>query len=197
MVSLCSIIYYNNCISLISIVPCLSSSSSNFNAINLFISIGADVNHVDKGGFSPLDFAVMNRNVELVTYLLEKNAEVLHLNQRLVMKKKPILTYASDDTTKSLLRTRIEAVERKIRHEKEEKEREERIAEDIRRVKERHQKMLEARKLKQTLRTEANDRQYLQTLKGFETRKVNEQVAEMSKKSVYDTQKYKIGSDRS
>lgn len=64
--------------------------------IKWFIKQGGDVNHRDKGGFTPLDYAVKNGEMKIVKLMLEAGASTLRDNKILVAKREPILQQCED-----------------------------------------------------------------------------------------------------
>ena len=153
--------------------------------------VGANVNHIDKGGFSPIDFAVMNRNLELVSFLLEHNADVLHINEIFVVQRKNILSYVSDAATRSVLQVRIDTMSRLLREKKAQKEMEALHAAAMARMLERHRMLQERRKLKIEIRKKAEAERYSNSIRSHRVHQVDSETAEMTRRfASFDTYKY-------
>jgi ankyrin repeat protein len=99
--------------------------------IKFLIEKGANVNHIDKGGFSAIDFVAANRHPDLVALLLENNADILHMNKIFVAKRRNILEYVSDAKTRNILSARLALLEAKMKAEKDQAELERKMAGQI------------------------------------------------------------------
>jgi len=73
--------------------------NKQFALVKYLIRQGADVNWRDKGGYCPLDYAVMNDDVEMVKKLLQAGANVMRTNDILVAKRKEIISLIRDTPT--------------------------------------------------------------------------------------------------
>ncbi len=76
------------------------------------------MNHIDKGGFSAIDFCAANRHPDLCALLLENNADILHINEIFTVKRRSILEYVSDPKTRALLSARLLLLEGNLKAEK-------------------------------------------------------------------------------
>lgn len=63
--------------------------------VKYLLENGADPNNRDKGGFSAIDQAAINQDLEIIQMLLEHGANVLRENYTLVAKRNHILRYVS------------------------------------------------------------------------------------------------------
>lgn len=63
--------------------------------VRYLLENGADPNNRDKGGFSAIDQAAINQDLEIIQLLLEHGANVLRENYTLVAKRNHILRYVS------------------------------------------------------------------------------------------------------
>ena len=80
-----------------------------FEIIKLIVANGAAIDHRDKGGFSALDFAVMNQDVDLVRFFLQNNVRVTLENAYLITKREPILSYARDPEVYRMVKEKLDA----------------------------------------------------------------------------------------
>jgi Ankyrin repeats (many copies) len=77
--------------------------------VKFLIENGADIEHRDKAGYAPLDFAAMNNHTELVKLLLDNGASVMRENHLLVAQRVDVLANVTDPECYRLLnsKTRI------------------------------------------------------------------------------------------
>eukprot|EP01041_Mallomonas_annulata_P006870 gene6870-13928_t len=151
---------------------------------------GADVNHIDKGGFSAIDFATANRHTKIVSLLLQHGADILHTNKFFIAKRRGILEYVSDPQTRLLLKTRLETLEARMKAEREQKEAEEKRAADLIRMKQKHEDVAEFRFQKLEQRKKIKDDKVITLMRNMRENKVKEETDQMVPKPSYDTHKY-------
>jgi len=163
-----------------------------FKCVRWLVEQGAQLNHVDKGGYSPIDFATMNGHVEIISYLLARGAHVLHLTHMLVVRKKHILSYATDEDTIQLVKSRVDVLERQMAEEKERREIEERHIAAIARIRMRHEEMAEFRVQKQEAKLKQRDDNNKRLLRNMHEKKVGREMREMADKPAYDAYKYGV-----
>jgi len=148
------------------------------------------VNHIDKGGFSALDFAVMNRNMEIVSMLLAANADVLHINEIFVVKRKNILSYVSDPDIRTLVEDRISVVQKLLQQKRAQREQEAMVAAALLRIQERHQKILEDRRLRAEAKVKAINDRYAAKMRSRRVRQVELETAALGRKYDFDVFSY-------
>jgi len=83
-------------------------------ALKWMLKLGADVNHRDKGGYTALDFAAMNGDLESVELLLEYGALVRRDNRTLVAQRKPILEHCWNPEIYNVLRKKLKEEDREF-----------------------------------------------------------------------------------
>jgi hypothetical protein len=101
--------------------------------IKFLIENKADVNHIDKAGYCPIDYAARNNNLEAIKLLLDNGADVRRENKVLVAKRDDLLKYVTDPECYRLLYAHVkryrdidkqeEAKLAELRREAEDKER--------------------------------------------------------------------------
>eukprot|EP01036_Dinobryon_divergens_P032611 gene32611-42231_t len=64
--------------------------------VNFLLENGAEVNTRDKGGFSPIDHAAFNNDLEIIQLLLEYGADLVRENNILVAPRTDVLKYVHD-----------------------------------------------------------------------------------------------------
>lgn len=104
--------------------PMFTKNLSRLRFVKLLVENNADVNLRDKGGFSAIDFATMNQDIELVRYFLEHDARVTLENQYIVTKREHILTYAKDPDVYRIIKERLDFEQQQIVEEERKKEEE-------------------------------------------------------------------------
>ena len=82
----------------------------NIRIIRFLIENGADINHRDKAGYTPLDFTTMNNNKEIIQLLLANGANVERNNTILVAKRIELLDHVKDPDTYHLLNSKVKIV---------------------------------------------------------------------------------------
>jgi hypothetical protein len=65
--------------------------SLQLKVVSYLLEHGANVNNVDKGGYSAIDHAAVNQDLEIINLLLAHGAKLCRENHILVAKRKPIL----------------------------------------------------------------------------------------------------------
>ena len=82
----------------------------NIRIIKFLVENGADIDHRDKAGYTPLDFAAMNNNKEVIQLLLDNGASVERENNILVAKREELLDHVKDPDTYRLLNNKVKVV---------------------------------------------------------------------------------------
>jgi len=75
------------------------------------IEQGADVNSRDKGGYEPLDYCVMNNNIEMIQILLNEGVRLRRDNLELVAKRRSLLKLVYDPDIYRILNSRLQEEE--------------------------------------------------------------------------------------
>jgi hypothetical protein len=88
--------------------PLNDKAKSRLPLVKLLVENGADIDHRDKGGFSAIDFAAMNQDLELTKYFLSRNARVTLEHQFFATKREHILTYVTDLAVFQAINDRLE-----------------------------------------------------------------------------------------
>ena len=71
----------------------------NIRIIRFLIENGADIDHRDKAGCTPSDFAAMSNNKEIIQLLLGNGVSVERNNNILVAKRQELLEHVKDPDT--------------------------------------------------------------------------------------------------
>eukprot|EP00981_Chlorochromonas_danica_P012894 scaffold5527_cov161-Ochromonas_danica.AAC.1 len=124
--------------------------------VEYLLENGADVNNIDKGGFSAIDHAAMNQDLEIIEMLLAHGAKVRRDNQILVAKRKPILDLVHDPDCYRTLYEALLAEEREVNQKKLERERKVRVKQEEQYYEKIHL-ALNKRKLKREQREQKED----------------------------------------
>lgn len=88
---------------------------------------GANVNNIDKGGYSAIDHAAVNNDLELINLLLAAGAKLRRENRLLVAKRRPILDLVHDPDCYRTLYEALLLEEREANQKRLERERHQRL----------------------------------------------------------------------
>lgn len=106
----------------------------NVRMVKFLVENGALIEHRDKAGYAPLDYAARNNNTALIRLLLDNGADVGRNNKLLVAPREDILTHVTDPDCYRLLMIKVKA------HKMREKREQDRI-DEIRRDEEEKEKI--------------------------------------------------------
>lgn len=76
--------------------------------VRWFLRHGANVNHRDKGGYTPLDYACINNDLPIVKMLLEHGADTMRDNKVFCAPREPILNHCQDPDVYRIIRDTLE-----------------------------------------------------------------------------------------
>ncbi|RYH31194.1 ankyrin repeat domain-containing protein [archaeon] len=106
--------------------------SLQLKVVKYLLRNGAFVNNVDKGGFSAIDHAAVNQDLELIELLLEHGAKLRRENNILVAKRRPILDLVIDPDCYRTIYEALLVEEREANRRKMERDRTQKLKEDER-----------------------------------------------------------------
>lgn len=82
----------------------------NIRIVRFLVENGADIEHRDKAGYAPLDFAALNNHKEISQLLLDNGATVDRENNILVAKRRELLDCVTDPDLYRMLNSKVKVV---------------------------------------------------------------------------------------
>lgn len=142
---------------------------------NYMLEQGAEINIRDKGGYCPIDYAAMNGHEAMVGILLERGAEVLRTNHIFVGNRQPLLHIAVGDISRKLIKDRIDDVMIENQIATEIAREEQAQADDIKKLKKRHQRIARKRAEKFEKKDQLKELKYHQQREDEKHKKMNDE----------------------
>lgn len=164
-----------------------------FKMIQYLLRKHANINARDKGGYSPIDYAVMSGDQEVVELLLSMGAKVERTNETLVAKRTNILSLVPSNSPEiyKLINERLQTESEELAGKKMVRQQILAIAEDERRHKKLHEQLMKRKLIREAAEKAAAFAARRQVFINERDKKIKEEWDKMAEES--KRMKYKYG----